>query len=357
MKIFCRLCILGCLLTALMLCAGCWGSSSADESEGAVAKAEAGPNLGANVEGRPIVIGYSNWAGWWPWYIAEKEGLFEKHGLDVELRWYDNYLESMESFAAGEIDGNTQTLNDTVSFAVDAVNGEVAVLVTDNSAGDDKIIVTADIQSVNDLVGKKIGLEEGVVEDFLLTLALLEAGLRRSDVEIANMETGAAAAAFASGEFDGVGTFPPFGLVALKRQGSHELITSANYPGAIPDLLVVSQTLIDKRPEDVQKLIDVWFDVIGFMKVDSKRAQTLMAERAGVTLDEVQLFEGGVRFFSVQDNLNAFASGNDMTHLPFAAEQMAQFMVAVGFIPKTPADFNALFDDRFVQAYSDSLAH
>lgn len=357
MKNFNRLGVLACLLATLVLCAGCWGSSSADEADGAVAKAEAGPNPGADVEGRPIVIGYSNWAGWWPWYIAEKEGFFEKHGLDVKLRWYDNYLESMEAFAAGELDGNTQTLNDTVSFAADAANGEVAVLVTDNSAGDDKIIVTADIQSVNDLVGKKVGLEEGVVEDFLLTLALLEAGLRRSDVEIVNMETGAAAAAFAGGEFDGVGTFPPFGLVALKREGSHELVTSANYPGAIPDLLVVSQTLIDKRPEDVQKLIDVWFDVLGFMKVDSKRSEALMAERAGVSVEEVQLFEGGVRFFSIQDNLNAFAPGEDMVHMSFAANQMAQFMVAVGFIPAAPADFSVLFDDRFIKVYSDSLNH
>ncbi|MEZ4658454.1 MAG: ABC transporter substrate-binding protein [Caldilineaceae bacterium] len=338
-----------------MLCAGCWGSS--DEQDGSVARANADPNPGANVEDRPIVIGYSNWAGWWPWYIAEKEGYFEKYGLDVEMRWYDNYLESMEAFAAGEIDGNAQTLNDTVSFAPNAVNGEVAVLVNDNSAGDDKIIVTAEIQSMQDLVGKKIGLEEGVVEDFLLTLALLEAGLSRADVEIVNMETGAAAAAFVAGEVDGVGAFPPFWATALERDGSHELISSANYPGAIPDLLVVSQTLIDKRPEDVQKLIEVWFDVLGFMKVDSKRSEALMAERAGVSIDEVQIFEGGVRLFSIKDNLNAFAPGDGMTHLAFAANQMAQFMVGVGLIPAAPADFSTLFDDRFVKAYSDSLAH
>ena len=32
----------------------------------------------------PIVIGYSNWAGWWPWAIAQEEGLFEKNDANVE---------------------------------------------------------------------------------------------------------------------------------------------------------------------------------------------------------------------------------------------------------------------------------
>ena len=126
---------------------------------------------------KPIVIGYSSWAGWWPWAIAEKEGLFEKNGANVQLKWFDGYIESMEAFAAGQLDGNCQTLNDTISFAADAVNGQVAVLVNDNSAGNDKIIVSAEINTIQDLKGKKVAIEEGVVDDFLLTLALKDNGM------------------------------------------------------------------------------------------------------------------------------------------------------------------------------------
>jgi hypothetical protein len=70
------------------------------------------------------------------------------------------------------------------------VNGEVAVAVNDNSAGNDKVIVSAEIETVADLVGKTVALEEGVVGDFLLTLALEEAGQSRDDVNIENLETG-----------------------------------------------------------------------------------------------------------------------------------------------------------------------
>ncbi|MEO0686510.1 MAG: ABC transporter substrate-binding protein [Cyanobacteria bacterium J06649_11] len=299
-----------------------------------------------------IVIGYSNWAGWWPWAIAEQEGIFAKNNVNVELKWFDGYLESMNAFAAGELDGNCQTLNDTISFAGDSINGQVAVLVNDNSAGNDKIIVTKDINTIEDLKGKKVAVEEGVVDDFLLTQALESKGMKRDDVQIVPLETGAAAAAFAAGQTDAVGAFPPFWLTALKREGSKELISSAEFPGSIPDLLVVSQKLIDEKPDQVQGLINSWFDTLDFMEQNPAKADEIMAARASVTVEELELFKEGTKIFTIEENLEAFSPGDSMKHMPFAAPKMAKFMVDVGFIPEAP-DLSKIFDDRFVKAYSE----
>lgn len=298
-----------------------------------------------------IVIGYSNWAGWWPWAIAEQEGLFTDNNVNVEMKWFDGYIESMEAFATGQLDGNCQTLNDTISFAADAINGEVAVLVNDNSAGNDKIIVTAEIDTVADLKGKKVAVEEGVVDDFLLSLALEKEGLSRKDVEIVPLETGAAAAAFAAGQVDAVGAFPPFWLTALEREGSKELVTSADFPGAIPDLLVMSKTIIDERPEDVQAIVNTWFDVLAFMEENPDKADEIMAKRAGVSIEEFQQLKVGTRFFTIEDNLEAFSEGEGMTYMPSAAKEMADFMTGVGFIPEAP-DLAPILDDQFVKAYA-----
>ncbi len=300
-----------------------------------------------------IVIGYSNWAGWWPWAIAEQEGLFAKNGANVELKWFDGYLQSMEAFAAGQLDGNCQTLNDTISFVDSSVNGQVVVLVNDNSAGNDKIIVTEDINAVEDLKGKKVAVEEGVVDDFLLTLALQEKGMSRDDVEIVNLETGAAAAAFASGQTDAVGAFPPFWLTALKREGSKELITSKDFPGAIPDLLVVSQKLIDEQPEQVQALVNTWFDVLEFMAENPQKADEIMAQRADVTTEELQLFKEGTKIFTLEENLEAFSDGDDMKHMPFAAKKMSKCMLDVVCIESVP-DLTKILDDQFVKAYAEN---
>ncbi|MEB3228024.1 MAG: aliphatic sulfonate ABC transporter substrate-binding protein, partial [Synechocystis sp.] len=228
------------------------------------------------------------------------------------------------------------------------VNGEVAVLVNDNSAGNDKIIVTADINTIQDLKGKKVAIEEGVVDDFLLSLALEREGMSRDDVIIEPLETGAAAAAFAAGKADAVGAFPPFWLTALKREGSKELISSKEFPGAIPDLLVVTEKLIQEKPEQVQGLVNTWFDIRKFMAENPEKSDEIMAKRAGVSQEDLQLFKEGTEFFTLEQNLEAFSPGDTMAHMPFAAQKMTDFMIKVGFIQDAP-DLTKILDDQFVK--------
>ncbi|MBD1915893.1 MULTISPECIES: ABC transporter substrate-binding protein [Cyanophyceae] len=302
--------------------------------------------------GEPVKLGYSSWAGWWPWAIAEEEGLFEKNGANVELIWFDGYLESLQALAAGQLDANSQTLNDTISFAGDAVNGMVAVLVNDNSAGNDKVIGAEGIDTVADLAGKTVALEEGVVGDFLLSLALEDAGLTRDVVEIKNLETGSAATAFAAEQVDGFAGWVPFWETALSREGSKELVTSAEYPGAIPDLLVVAQKLIDSRPDQVQALVNTWFDILAFIEENPDRANEIMAKRASVSDTEFEKYTEGTKIFTLDDNLEAFsAGGDDMKYMPYASQVMADFMVELKFIPEAP-DLEAILDDQFVKAYT-----
>lgn len=329
-----------------LIAVGCASPETSSEPEAS----DAPP---AEVSGEPIKMGYSSWAGWWPWAIAEEQGFFEKNGANVELIWFDGYLASMEALASGQLDANCQTLNDTISFAADAVNGEVAVLVNDNSAGNDKVIVAEEIETIEDMAGKAVALEEGVVGDFLLSLALEEAGMSRDDVEIKNLETGAAATAFAAGQTDAFAGWVPFWETALTREGSKELTSSAEFPGAIPDLLVVTQTLIDEQPDQVQALVNTWFDVRAFMAESSEDANKIMAKRASVDSEDFDTYLKGTRFFTLEENLEAFEDGDDMTAMPFAAKEMADFMVGVGFIPEAP-DLEAVLDNQFVQAYAEA---
>ncbi|QNI45055.1 putative nitrate ABC transporter/ substrate binding protein [Synechococcus sp. WH 8101] len=274
--------------------------------------------------------------------------MFEKNGVNVEMKWFDGYVQSMETFAAGKIDGNSQTLNDTISFLPGENGGEVVVLVNDNSSGNDQIIADSSIKTVSDLKGKTVAVEEGVVDDYLLSLALRDAGMNRNDVIIKGMPTDQAATAFAAGQVDAVGAFPPYTGTAMQRPGARVIATSKEFPGAIPDLLTVSGDLIKERPDDVQKIVDTWWDVREFMVKNPKKAEAIMAKRAGIPTQEYEQYKNGTRFFSIKDNLEAFSPGQGMQHMPYAAESMADFMVSVGFIPEKP-DMSNLFDDSFVE--------
>jgi NitT/TauT family transport system substrate-binding protein len=307
---------------------------------------EASPAVPAMVK-----LGFSAWPGWLPWQVAQDQGIFQKHKMVVDLKWFDGYLESINALTAGQIDANSQTLNDTIS-AVAGGADQVIVLVNDNSTGNDKIIVREGINSIADLKGKKVAAEEGTVDHFLLLLGLQKAGLTPKDIQFVPLETGKAAAAFVAGQVDAVGVFAPFTTQALKRPGSKELFSSKEFPGAIPDHLVFTRKFVDQHPDRVQAIVDAWFDTIDSIKTTPGPAIDIMAKRAGVTVKEYEEYAQGTKIFTIEENLKAFRPGKDMSSLPYAAEQMSKFLTEIG-LAKTKPDLKQIFDDRFVKAHAE----
>lgn len=300
----------------------------------------------------PIQMGYSAWPGWIPWQVSEEQKLFDANKVNVDLKWFDGYLDSINALTAGQLDANTQTLNDTIS-SVAAGADQVIVLVNDNSTGNDKIIVREGINSVADLKGKKVAAEEGTVDHFLLLQGLKKAGMTGADIQFQPLETGAAAAAFVAGRVDAVGVFAPFTSKALERPGSKELFSSKDFPGAIPDHLVVSRKLINERPQDVQALVNTWFATLDFIRTNKEKAYAIMAQRAGVTVEDYKKYDAGTKIFSIEENLKAFSPGKDMTSLPYAAQEISKFLVEADLAKQAP-DLSKIFDDQFVKAYAAS---
>ena len=300
-----------------------------------------------------VRLGYSAWPGWFPWQVAQEQKIFEAKKLAVDLKWFDGYLESINTLTAGQIDANSQTLNDTIS-AMSGGADQVVVLVNDNSTGNDKVIVREGINTIADLKGKKVAAEEGAVDHFLLLLGMEKAGLKPEDIQFVPLETGQAAAAFVSGKVDAVAVFAPFTTQALKRPGSKELFSSKEFPGAIPDHLVFTRKFVNEHPERVQAMVDSWFATLDYMKANPDRATEIMARRAGVSVDEYKQYAQGTRIFTIEDNLKAFQPGKNMSSLMFAAEEMTKFLEQVGLAKQKP-DISKLFDDRFVKAYAKKI--
>ena len=358
----------------LALVAGCGGDDDTDAAEPATdasADAEAGdeaaseeaPSDEASGEGEAaadpaevdsISIGYSAWPGWFPLAITEQAGIFEEVGLDVELIFFADYLASIDAMAVGELDFVTQTLNDTMA-SVAFGDEQVIVVVNDNSTGNDKIICDGSITSIEDLAGKTIAAEAGVVDHFLLVQGLNSVGLTEDDIDFRGVPTDAAAASFAAGEFDCVGVFAPFWLTALEREGSAELFSSADFPGLIPDHIVASRDIVDADPQAVQKLVDAWYLTLEWMDENPDEALEIMAEVAGTSVEEYLEFADGTTLFSAEEALTAFAPGDDTTSLLHTAELINPFLVESGFT-ETEAPLDGLFDSSFTQDWVDRSA-
>ena len=191
--------------------------------------------------GKTLTIGYSAWPGWFPLAVAEEAGIFEEVGLTSSSSTSPTTSRRSTRWSAGTLDANTQTLNDTMA-GVAAGSKQAIVVVNDNSAGNDAIICDESIGNIDPGPEGQDGRRRRRRRRPLPAAAGAGAvGLTQDDIDFRGVLTDAAAGAFAGGQFDCVGVFAPFTLEALKRPGSHVVFSSADFPGTIPDHIVVSQ--------------------------------------------------------------------------------------------------------------------
>jgi NitT/TauT family transport system substrate-binding protein len=321
-------------VAALLLVAGCADTSTSTST-----------SAGGSATVR---LGFSAWPGWFPWQVAEEEGLFTKNGVTVDLKYFESYTDSLTALSTGNLDANSQTLNDTLS-SVSGGSKQTVVLVNDNSTGNDQIIARPGINSIADLKGKKVAAEQGTVDHYLLLLALKKAGLTEKDVQFTPLVTDAAAAAFVAGKVDAVGVFAPFTTTALGLSGSKAIATSKDFPGAIPDHLVFGSAFVKAHPTEVQALVQTWFDALAWIKANPAKAVDIMAKRGGVSAADYQTYDAGTTIFTRQQNLDAFASGSTPANLDYQAQQIGDFLVSTGLAEQKPS-LDGLLDPQFVQA-------
>lgn len=324
-----------CAVAALLLVAGCADTSTSASSSGGSG-------------GATIRLGFSAWPGWFPWQVAQEEGLFAKNGVTVDLKYFESYTDSLTALSTGNLDANSQTLNDTLS-SVSGGSKQTVVLVNDNSTGNDQIIARPGITSIADLKGKKVAAEQGTVDHYLLLLALKKAGLTEKDVQFTPLVTDAAAAAFVAGKVDAVGVFAPFTTTALGLPGSKAIATSKDFPGAIPDHLVFGSAFVKAHPAEIQALVQTWFDTIAWIKANPGKAIDVMAKRGGVSAADYKTYDAGTTIFTRQQNLDAFASGSTPANLDYQAQQIGDFLVSTGLAEQKPS-LDGLLDPQFVQA-------
>src|SRR5438128_1318308 len=99
-----------------------------------------GPTTAAN---KPLTIAYSDWPGWLVWEIAKQKDWCKEAGVDVKFEWYD-YSPSVEAFSEGKADAVLIVCGDSLT----AGKPSTAIVLTDFSDGNDKLIAKSGIDSV-----------------------------------------------------------------------------------------------------------------------------------------------------------------------------------------------------------------
>ena len=303
---------------------------------------------GADAE--PLKIAYSDWPGWVAWDIAKEKGFFEKHGVEVELLWFD-YVASMDAFAAGKADAVCVANGDSVVLNATGARN-VMILVNDYSNGNDKIVARAGIDDVKGLKGKKIGVEIGFLSHELLIKALQDNGMTEKDVELINMPTHQAAQVLASGDVDAIVAWQPHSGMALKAsEGSKAVYTTADAPGIIYDTLAVAPGSILKNKAEWQKVVDAWYDVIDYMADPANEEEMLkiLSARVGLTPAEYKPFLSGTRMLTKDEVLKVLEPAEGFASLYGSSDVVNEFFVA-NKVYDEAVDIKRTIDPSFTKA-------
>ena len=304
----------------------------------------------------PLKIAYSDWPGWVAWEIGIQKGWFKEAGVDVEFQWFD-YVPSMDAYVAGKVDAVCMTNGDAL---VTGATGKpsVGIIINDFSNGNDMIVGAPGIESIKDLKGKKVGLEEGFVEHLLLLTGLEKNGMTLADVTIVNTPTNETPQVFGSKAVDAIGAWQPNSGQALKAiPGSKSIFSSADAPGLIYDLLYVSPESLEKHKDEWAKVAKVWYKIADYIHDEQNLDDVLkiLSARVKISPEEYEPFLKGTHILTLDEAIKRWDTADGLGTVYGSSKVVNEFNVKFKVYEKSQETTKYL-DPSFTKALAPKKA-
>jgi len=240
-------------------------------------------------------IGWSIYAGWMPWPYADQAGIVdkweEKYGIEINFVQVNDYVESVNQYTAGQLDGVTVANMDALTIPAAGGKDTSAIIIGDYSNGNDGILLKGS-DAVAGLKGEQVNLVELSVSHYLLARALESVDLAMTDVKTVNTSDADIAGAFTSDDVTAAVAWNPQLTTMKQADGANLIFSSADIPGEIVDLMVVDTALLKANPKLGKALAGIWYETTAIMSQDNEEGQAARAAMAKLAGTTTELFEG-----------------------------------------------------------------
>lgn len=240
-------------------------------------------------------------------FIAEKEGFFEDHGLDVEVKIVANVPELAAAVESGDAQFALTSPTSIASAKAAGVDFTIvaggAIYTPDNPGVWIMVPEGSDIDSPADLKGKTIAVNALNTMPHLSTLATLEdAGVDVKSIDVVTLDFTQVGQAFESGQVDAATVTAPFNYQIEGDGLGHAIVAPYD---AVNDRKDFANTiwfgqgaLAEKQPDVVKKFQDALRDTNAWANDpanEAERKQILQdyTDLADKTLDGLQLLQFG----------------------------------------------------------------
>lgn len=255
---------------ALVLCALPFGATAAEKTKFRVA--------------------WSIYVGWMPWDYADDKGIVkkwaDKYGIEIEVVQINDYIESINQYAAGAFDGCVMTNMDALTIPAAGGVDSTALIAGSASNGNDGIVLK-NAKSLKDIKGRRVNLVELSVSHYLLARALGSIGLSERDITVVNTSDADIVAAFATRDVNAVVAWNPQLSEIASMPGANRAFDSASIPGEIIDMMVVNSETLKANPAFGKALAGAWYETMATMSADNaagRAAREFMGKAAGTDL-------------------------------------------------------------------------
>ena len=287
----------------------------------------------------PLRVGINPWIGYETLPLAAQLGWLPE---GVELHATASFSASAQALAEGTLDAAGLTLEEML-LARARGTPLSAVLVFDVSAGADMLLARAEVPSIANLRGRRVGFESSALGPLVLSRALATVDLTLADVERQLIPPEEQFAAWQEGRVDAVVTYGPV-ATRLERAGARRLFDSRQMPNAIFDVLAVRRERLDHPA--LPGLVEAHFRALAHLEHNRDDALYRIAHRQQTTFAEVREALAGITLPDLTGNRDLLRAQGPLYQV---AADLSGLLVAEGLLA-APADLGGLTEERFVQS-------
>ncbi|NJC21499.1 NitT/TauT family transport system substrate-binding protein [Arthrobacter pigmenti] len=274
-------------VTATLALAGCGGSTPESASNGE--------------ETIDVTFGYiGDFNGTSLLAVAEQEGIWEKHGLNVTESVFTNGPLQIQALGTGDLDFGY--IGPGAMWL--PASGQAKVVAINTLGQADRVVAQPGIESIEELRGKTVAVPEGTSGDMILTLALESAGMTKEDVELVPMEPATIVSALASGQVDGAGFWYP-ALATVKEQvpGLVELAQNTDFEDQVsfPTAFVAGNDVVANEPEKVDRVLAALREAMQYRSDNMEDTIAATAAMLGLEPAQVEADANNVQVLSVEE--------------------------------------------------------
>ncbi len=272
------------------------------------------------------------WAGLFPLYWMEALQLLPADFEIVDVAEYDQTLELL---AAGEIDGNFQSLADLLLMVGRGVDLRL-LMASDLSVGVDGVVCRPEIEHVSDLAGKRLALSLHSYPHVLIQQVLAIHGMTEADVTLIDLRGERVPEALQRGAIDAGHTWGTH-INEACTQGARLLFSSTAFPGLLVDSLVARPETVARAPASWVKFIHAHERALAWWETNQEAGFTIVAERCGLSVAEVRAMLTGFTLYSTESARPLFA--RDATQPPAlyaSGRLLTHFYLEKGLLQNEP---------------------